>query len=82
MNAFNRRTARRIAAVSIVLAAVASPLAWFVAQENAEQDSVALAMEETRRLLGHSGIIDLGGHFWVTPAPIFICLRIGIVQKR
>ncbi|WP_374342766.1 HD-GYP domain-containing protein [Azonexus sp.] len=59
MNAFNRRTARRIAAVSIVLAAVASPLAWFVAQENAEQDSVALAMEETRRLLGHSGIIDL-----------------------
>ena len=59
MNAFNRRTARRIAAVSLVLAAVASPLAWFVAQENAEQDSVALAMEETRRLLGHSGVIDL-----------------------
>jgi len=59
MNAFNRRTARRIAAVSLVLAAVTSPLAWFVAQENAEQDSVALAMEETRRLLGHSGVIDL-----------------------
>lgn len=47
MNAFNRKTATRIAAVSLLLAAVASPLAWFVARENAEQGTVAFAIEES-----------------------------------
>ena len=51
MNPFNRRTAVRIAAVSTLLAALASPIAWFVAQENAEENTVSLAMEESRRLL-------------------------------
>lgn len=53
MNPFNRRTATRIAAVSLLLAAIASPLAWFVERENAEQGTVSLAMEESRRLLSH-----------------------------
>lgn len=52
MNPFNQRTAVRIAAVSILLAAIASPIAWFVARESAEENTVSLAMEESRRLLG------------------------------
>ncbi|HJV84206.1 MAG TPA: HD-GYP domain-containing protein [Noviherbaspirillum sp.] len=51
MNAFNRQTAIRIAAVSVLLAAIASPTAWLVAHGNAEQATVSLAMEESRRLL-------------------------------
>ena len=51
MHPFNRRTARRIAAVSLLLASLSSPLAWFVAREGAEESVVALAMEESRRLL-------------------------------
>ncbi|HJV80866.1 HD-GYP domain-containing protein, partial [Noviherbaspirillum sp.] len=51
MNSFNRRTAIQIGFASILLAAVASPAAWFVAHRNAEQSTVSLAMEESRRLL-------------------------------
>ncbi|HJV73822.1 MAG TPA: HD-GYP domain-containing protein [Noviherbaspirillum sp.] len=51
MNAFSKRTAIRIAIVSVLLGAIASPLAWFVAHLNAENGTVALAMEESRRLL-------------------------------
>jgi HD-GYP domain-containing protein (c-di-GMP phosphodiesterase class II) len=53
MHAFRRKTAARIALVSLVLAAVASPLAWFVARENAEKSVVALAIEESQRLILH-----------------------------
>ena len=61
MNTFNRRTAIRIAAVSLLLAAVASPIAWFVARENAEEATVSLAMEESRRLLRHFDAVALNG---------------------
>lgn len=61
MNSFNRRTAWRIAAVSIVLAALASPVAWFVAQERAEESTVSLAIEESQRLLRHFNAITLAG---------------------
>jgi len=61
MNPFNRRAALRIALVSILLAAVASPLAWFVARKNAEEDTVALAMEESRRVLSHASSTRLRG---------------------
>lgn len=61
MNAFNRRTAIRIAAVSLVLAAIASPIAWFIAREGAEQSTVLLAMEESRRLLHHFDAVALSG---------------------
>lgn len=51
MNAFNKQTAIRIAAISVLLAAIASPAAWVVAHRSAETATVSLAMEESRRLL-------------------------------
>lgn len=63
MNSFNRRTAIRIAIVSVLLAAVASPIAWFVAHKNAEEATVLLAMEDSRRLLHlhHFDAAELSG---------------------
>ena len=61
MNSFQQRTAIRIAAVSIVLALVASPASWFVAREKAEESVVSLAIEESGRLLHHYDAIDLAG---------------------
>lgn len=61
MNSFNRRTAWRIAAVSVLLAAMASPVAWFVARERAEESTVSLAIEESQRLLHHFDAIALSG---------------------
>lgn len=61
MNSFNQRTAFRISVVSILLAAVASPVAWFVAHKNAEESTVSLAIEESGRLLHHFGAIVLTG---------------------
>lgn len=61
MNAFQRRAAIRIAAVSLVLAAVASPVSWFVARESAEEGIVSLAIEESGRLLHQHNAIDLTG---------------------
>jgi putative nucleotidyltransferase with HDIG domain len=61
MNSFKKRTAWRIALVSILLAALASPLAWFVARERAEHGVVALAIEESGRLLHHHDALDLSG---------------------
>ena len=61
MNAFKKRTAVRIAAVSIVLASLASPVAWFVATESAEEGIVSLASEESGRLLHHYDAINLTG---------------------
>jgi HD-GYP domain-containing protein (c-di-GMP phosphodiesterase class II) len=51
MNAFKQRTSIRIAIVSVLLAAIASPLAWLVSHRNAEAGTVSLAIEESRRLL-------------------------------
>lgn len=59
MNLFQKRTAIRIAAVSILLACIASPLSWYVARENAEESIVSLAMEESGRLLRHFSAINL-----------------------
>jgi HD-GYP domain-containing protein (c-di-GMP phosphodiesterase class II) len=59
MNSFQKRTAIRIAAVSIILAAVASPASWLVAREKAEEGIVSLAIEESRRLLDHYNAINL-----------------------
>jgi class 3 adenylate cyclase len=53
MNEFKKRAAIRIATVSLVLAAVTSPAAWFVARERSEESVVSLAMEESRRLIAH-----------------------------
>lgn len=51
MSSFQKKTAQRIALVSITLACIASPLAWYIERENAEESTVALAMEESQRLL-------------------------------
>lgn len=51
MNSFQKRTAFRIATVSLFLAMLASPLAWYVARERAEQAIVSLAIEESGRIL-------------------------------
>lgn len=52
---FNRHPAYRIALVSIVLASLASPLAWWRAKAAAEETIVTLAADEAKRLLGLSG---------------------------
>jgi len=61
MNSFNRRTAVRIAAVSILLAMIASPIAWFVTREGTEEATVSLAIEESKRLLQHFDAAELAG---------------------
>lgn len=61
MNTFKKRTALRIAAVSIFLASLASPIAWLVARESAEESVVSLATEESGRLLHRYDAIDLSG---------------------
>lgn len=61
MDPFKKRTALRIAMVSLVLASLASPVAWLVALESAEESVVALANEESGRLLHRFDAIDLGG---------------------
>lgn len=55
MNLFQRKAASRIATVSVLLAACASPVAWFVSRENAEKEVVAFAQEESRRVLAVQG---------------------------
>ncbi|MFA7280602.1 MAG: HD domain-containing phosphohydrolase [Sterolibacterium sp.] len=61
MNPFQKRTAIRIAAVSIVLASIASPVAWIVSRESAKESVVSLAIEESGRLLHHYEAIDMNG---------------------
>ncbi|WP_114648887.1 HD domain-containing phosphohydrolase [Pseudothauera hydrothermalis] len=50
---FNRRAATRIGAVSLVLAILASLAGWLAAKESAKKATVALAIEESQRLLRH-----------------------------
>jgi len=61
MNSFQKRTAIQIASVSMVLACLASPVAWFVERERSEEGIVALAIEESGRLLHHYDAIDMSG---------------------
>ncbi|MDP2829216.1 MAG: HD domain-containing protein [Sulfuricellaceae bacterium] len=61
MNPFQKRAALRIASVSILLASLASPLAWYIAQERAEKSVVALAIEESGRLLHYYDALALSG---------------------
>ena len=53
MMSFNRKVALGISTVSVLLAALAAPLAGWISRENAEDTIVAMAVEETRRLLQH-----------------------------
>jgi HD-GYP domain-containing protein (c-di-GMP phosphodiesterase class II) len=61
MNTFQKQTALRIAAVSVVLASMASSLAWYVSRENAEEGIVSLATEESGRRLQLYEAINLSG---------------------
>ena len=61
MNPFQKRAALRIAAVSMLLASIATPVAWFIAREMAEESVVSLAIEESGRLLHHYDSLDLNG---------------------
>jgi putative nucleotidyltransferase with HDIG domain len=61
MNTFHKRTALRIAAVSLLLAALASPLTGLIARREAEQAIISLAREEAGRLLQRYGAFDLNG---------------------
>ena len=61
MKTFQRKTAGRIAAVTLLMAACASPLAWLVSRENAEQEVVAFAQEESHRILTVQGSLQLDG---------------------
>jgi len=59
MNPFQKRTAIRIAAVSALLASIASPVSWLVAREGEEEVVVSLAIEESARLLRHHDAVNL-----------------------
>jgi HD-GYP domain-containing protein (c-di-GMP phosphodiesterase class II) len=59
MNTFQKRTAIRIAVVSLLLAALASPLSWLIARERTEESIVSLAIEVSNRLLRHYHAINL-----------------------
>jgi len=61
MNTFQKRTAFRIASVSVILACLASPIAWYVARESAEQAVVSLAIEESGRMLHRYDAFNLTG---------------------
>ncbi len=61
MNLFNRRAAQRIALVSVLLAGLVAPVAWFISKESAEEEVVVLAMEESRRFLRHFDAVEFGG---------------------
>lgn len=49
LRTYRRLVASRIAAVSLIVAALVSVLAWFVSIENLEEEAVGLAVEESRR---------------------------------
>ncbi len=61
MNPFRKLAAIRIAAVSILLASIASPISWFIAREKSEETIIALATEESRGLIDHFNAADLTG---------------------
>lgn len=75
MNRFNRRVALRIAAVSVVLACVASPLAWLVAREVLDSH---LAMKEALGRAIAKRDSDTGGHNYRVA---WIAARIGEGMK-
>lgn len=62
MDNSNKKTAIRIALVTLLLVMVTSPLGWYIAREKAEQSAVSLAMEESRRLIEHAHALHSGSN--------------------
>ncbi len=50
---FKRAAARRIAAATLAISCVSTPLAWYIAREKAENRLLTFSIEESRRLIGH-----------------------------
>ncbi len=50
---FKRQAAWRIAGISLSLAIITTPLIWYLSREQAESEVVALAMEESQRIMSH-----------------------------
>lgn len=59
MSSFRQKTAQRIAIVSLTLAAITAPIAGLLVSEQAEEATVKLAMEESRRMLSHFGASEI-----------------------
>ncbi len=59
---FQKRIAIRIAAVSVGLALLLSPFAWFFAQHSMRESIVELAIEDAHHLVEKGGAIDLESH--------------------
>lgn len=55
MDTFKTQAAARIAAVSLTLAVVTTPLAWTTARESAESSTISMAIEESNTLLQRAG---------------------------
>lgn len=51
----------RIAAASLMLACIVAPISWWLATESAEDEVVALAIEESHRFLRHFDAVDMDG---------------------
>lgn len=58
---FRKRAAIRIAVVSLLLAAVASTVSWYIELEATEEGTVAIAMEESKRILHKNNAVNLIG---------------------
>jgi len=61
VNPFQKRTAIGIASVSMALALITSPMAWYLARENAEKSVVAAAIEESERVMQRYDAVNLSG---------------------
>ena len=61
MKTFRKRTALRIALVSLLVASLATPIAWWLTVRAAESSIAAMADEESHRLLHRFDAIDLTG---------------------
>lgn len=61
MKSFKRLAFWRIASVTVTLSALAAPVAWYVSRQAAEDQVVAFAQEEARRILAHANALDLAG---------------------
>lgn len=57
MSPFVKKIALRIASITLAQVLVVSPIAWFMAREHEEEESVVLAVEESRRFMHNNPIV-------------------------
>ncbi len=61
INCFKKKIATRISILSLLIAIILSPIAWYVSLERAEENIVGFAVEESKKLLANN-------HFFVGDA--------------